>query len=397
MNILVLSTYPSTPPTHGGQHRLLNIIEFYKKQGHKVSSAGVLGSDGYPKAEGFVSYPGLKALAGQIESSFLMEDWAIGKLFANNDKYFNLLLEKIDFCPDVIHVEQPWLFGFAVRYIKEKRLNKKTKLIYGSQNVESHLKKQILKNYLTLDAAEKGSGLVLETELFAIENADGVCCVSEEDLKWTKSQGVNKPCVLAPNGVTYREATVDGVYQANQITQNKKIALYCASAHPPNIHGFFEVFKAGAGCFSPEQRLVVVGGAGQAIMNDRRFAKVAGMSAHYVSAGVVSEECLQGLLSVAHTIILPIMQGGGTNLKTAEAIWAGKHIVATRAAMRGFETFIGANGISVANSSEEFLKQLRISMQSEPCHLSARDYQEREVVLMQSTLHSLGSLLDTIQ
>jgi hypothetical protein len=32
---------------------------------------------------------------------------------------------------------------------------------------------------------------------------------------------------------------------------------------------------------------------------------------------------LEGLLDGAQCIVLPLTQGGGTNLKTAEALWSG--------------------------------------------------------------------------
>ena len=57
MNILILSTFPSDNPTHGGQHRLANTIRLLKENGNCVQSIGVLGSADYPKSDSFVDYP----------------------------------------------------------------------------------------------------------------------------------------------------------------------------------------------------------------------------------------------------------------------------------------------------------------------------------------------------
>ena len=45
---------------------------------------------------------------------FLMEDYAVGKLFAENTVW-SKLAAKIKTNPDLIEIVQPWLFGFCKR------------------------------------------------------------------------------------------------------------------------------------------------------------------------------------------------------------------------------------------------------------------------------------------
>jgi hypothetical protein len=390
MNILTLSTYPIDNPLHGGQHRLHNIVEAYKEAGHAVQAAGVSGSDQYPESPGFVPYPGMTAFTPYIANPFLMDDWAIGELFEKNDQFFKSLADLITPVPDLIHVEQPWLFKFAVRYAK-LHPSRKIKLIYGSQNIEHDMKFDIVEMYMGLNSAHSAQEKVLRCETAAISLADGVCCVSQEDLDWTKLK-TKAPCVLAFNGVKFRPSTISGVTEANSITGRKKFAVYCGSAHPPNISGFFDIFGEGIGCFSPDERLVIVGGVGSHIFSDPRFSKAAGLTKACISAGTVTEACLQGLLDTAHTFVLPISHGGGTNLKTAEAIWAGKHIVGTTTAFRGFETFKNSTGIAIADERIAFLKALRISMAQPPSVLTSNERTTRKSVLWSETLHPLLEL-----
>lgn len=391
MHILTLSTYPADEPQHGGQHRLHNIAECFRNAGHTVQMVGVLGSEAYPVTDGFVEYPGMSAFSPYIENAFLMDDWAIGELFAKNDHYFNSLEKSIAFPPDLIHVEQPWLFQFAKRYV-EKNSAKRTKIVYGSANIEHELKYQIVKTYLGGEIAEDARRKVLQCELAAIIGSDAICCVSENDLEWTHKHAT-VPTVLAANGVKHREVTESGLRAASKISGNKKFALYCGSAHPPNITSFYEVFGRGVGCIAPNEHIVIAGGAGEAIKNDVRFAKTAGLRNACVVAGLVSEECLQGLIETAHSIILPITQGGGTNLKTAEALWAGKHIVATPTAMRGFEQFSNATGVSVREDSPGFLAAVRDSLGSSVNVLTPDEKQERACVLWGNTLQPLVALI----
>jgi hypothetical protein len=391
MNILTLSTYPIENPLHGGQHRLSNIVQAYRDGGHVVQTAGVLGSDQYPKSQGFMPYPGTEPLRQFIANPLLMDDWAIGELFSMNDSYFKSLVDVISTVPDLIHVEQPWLFKFAARFA-EIHSSRKVKIIYGSQNVEHQLKFDIVKTYLGIDAAQSGQQKVLRCESTAIARADGICCVSQNDLDWTKIK-TEAPCVLAYNGVKARLTTNVGAAEANIITGHKKFALYTASAHPPNITGFFEIFGGGIGCIAPNELIVIAGSAGPSIKSDPRFNRTAGLSKACVAPGTVSEECLQGLLEIAHSVVLPITHGGGTNLKTAEALWAGKHVIATTTAMRGFESFRTSTGISIADEPTQFLIALRIAMAQPPNTLTISESAQRRSVLWSETLKPLLTLV----
>jgi glycosyltransferase involved in cell wall biosynthesis len=387
MKILTLSTYPFSTPRHGGQHRLHSIVGAYRSAGHEVQSIGVLGSASYTAEEGFISFPPNSDLVRCIPNPFLMDDWAIGELAAHDDRYFSSLRALVPQTPDLIHVEQPWLFGFAQRYAAEVA-RRPILLIYGAQNVEHLLKFRIVEPYLGQTHADECTHKVLQCELAAIKGADMVCAVSEGDAAWLR-QEANCDVLVAANGVHDRVVTDAGLGEANAITGHRKSALYCASAHPPNIVGFFEMFERGVGCLSPDERLVVAGSASTNIKSDGKFNRVPGLHRHYVGAGEVSDSCLQGLLSSAHVILLPITRGGGTNLKTAEALWAGRHVVATPTAMRGFEQFERAHGVKVCQDAVGFRHAVREAMSEPPLEISAADRQTRRVLLWESSLMPL--------
>lgn len=390
MKILVLCTYPIKKPLHGGQLRVINIVDVYVNTGHEVEVAGVLGSDSYPAERGFESYPAAKHLAKLMPHPF-MSDWAIGELYASNDVYFNALVTKISFTPDLIHVEQPWLFAFALRY---KSIYASTsKLIYGSQNIEHQLKQAILSNFLAQNMVEKYSKLVELTELNAITSADGVICVSDNDLEWTR-QFTTKPTQLASNGVSPWLADNTALNEARKISDINRFAFFCASAHPPNLEGFFDIFSQGFGSLTPDQSLVVAGGVSYSISSDYRLKKSAKLFERTVFAGYVSQSCLNGLLDTAHCIVLPLTQGGGTNLKTAEALWSGQYVIATSIAMRGFEKYIKSPGVFIADTPAAFKRKLREVMNLPKLQLSRIEMDKRRAVLWESTL---GSLPDFIQ
>lgn len=396
MKILCLSTYPIDEPMHGGQHRLSNIVAELQARGHEVCSAGVLGDPSYPPSPYFAEGPDLAAKEKLYEYHRLMEDWVVSELFAKDLSFYKSLSKKINISPDVIFIEQPWLFQFAER-LNRDRFQGRAKLIYGSQNIEHHLKTAILKRYTKnekqiQDSREK----VFRCEMHAIKNADEIFCVSQNDVDWIGDNSNASP-ILAANGVIDRRASMHDIASANKLTHGRKFALYCASAHPPNMEGFFDIFGEGAGCIPPESRLVVAGGAGRALATDPRMGRTGSLQHQFVDAGQVSESVLRGLLATAHIVVLPITSGGGTNLKTAEALWAGKHIVATTTAMRGFEQFSDADGVVVTDDHAVFLNAVRKAFLSPGQQLSMRARDERRVVLWEHTLAKMMDAIDAME
>jgi glycosyltransferase involved in cell wall biosynthesis len=386
MRILILSTYPAANPIHGGQHRLSQIAHSLLADGHEVDVRGILGAPAYKPRSGYLRFPGQEALCRYIPNSMLMEDWAIGRYAADPNGGFRGLSALCDRHYDIVHCEQPWLFEFAHKRFAEGK--RRPLFVYGSQNIEHQLKHEIVEQYLTKTLADRYSTMVEEVERFAAANADLVVAVSDHDKTWLQV-ATAAPVVVARNGVIDRRASIDDIQRSNSITESRKFAIYCASGHPPNVQGFYDIVGRGIGCFAPEERLVIAGGAGPSIIGDRRFAKASGLARKIIVPGEVTEAQLRGLLATAHLIILPITRGGGTNLKTAEALWSGRHIVATTVAMRGFESFAKARGLTVADHPSDFLSAVQIAMGKPSFQLRSDERADRASVLWQSTMKPL--------
>jgi len=390
MKILLLCLYPIANPAHGGQLRVRHIVESYRAAGHSVRVSGVLGSDQYPSEEGFLPFPGAAALATVMARPALLEDYAIGLWCLRNEKYAARLGALCVGPYDVIHIEQPWLFEFAWRCGASQA--PRPKLVYGSQNIEAPLKQVIVASTYGIGPGREAAALIEQCEQAAIDRADAIVCVSEHDRAWLQAR-TSQPVVLAPNGVRPWQSSPAGRQQAEAIAGGLPYALYCASAHPPNMNGFFELFGGGFGSLKPDQRLVVAGGAGVCIAQDPRLQQSALLAQRTLACGVVSQACLEGLLDGAHCIVLPLTQGGGTNLKTAEALWSGKHIVATSVALRGFEGFIGSSGVWLADEPAAFKRTLRHVMSLPPLALTKPEVQARRSVLWEHCLSPLSPML----
>jgi len=394
--VLILSTFPFEVPRHGGQHRLWNIRKAYQAAGCTVSVAGVLGSDGYPPTENFQPFPGHTAMQNLLPNTFLMEDWCLGQLFEHNDEFFARLASHIPKAADIIHVEHPWLFGFVERLRIARGWNE-TAIIYGSANIEHELKYEILQAHFNHDHAHYCSARVRDTELRAAQKASFVCYVSEAERVWLEQTAQRDAATLisAPNGASLAVASEEGIRQVNHLTGHRKFALFCASGHPPNVTGFWHYFQRGFGCLSPDERLVIAGGAGTSIASDIRAKSSACFSSRCVIAGEVDQETLYALVATAHTIVLPITHGSGTNLKTAEALISGHHVVTTTTALRGFEEYAESDGVYVADKVEGFLHALRTSMQRAPLSPGDSAQMPRTGILWEYGLRNLITFINS--
>ncbi|MDY3115518.1 MAG: glycosyltransferase [Sutterella sp.] len=385
--ILVLSTFPIDSPRHGGQIRLDNIVKKYKNLGHDVILIGVLGSDQYPPNENFISYP-RSEIAKVMQKSFALEDYAIFKIFEENDKLFKQLEKKIPWVPDIIHLELPWLYSFATKYLAS--IDKKIPLIYGSENIEHRLKEKILKDYINKEELDFYTEKIKNLEEEVIKKANINIAVSKSDKQWIESIS-GQVAYLLPNGVANRKITIKGETEFESLNLPPKFVLYCASAHLPNAAGLFKVFQPGLGCIQKDQALVIVGSCGQLILSQEKFKKIPLFFKRTRILQEVDEELLASLVQHAHTIILPIVDGEGTNLKTAEALRSSAYVVATATALRGFEEYLNEKRLLVSKSFEEFRKNIRYSLsQTKMTDNTCEKYNE---LLWDSTLEKLGEII----
>ena len=389
MKILLLTTYPVSDPKHGGQLRVKNIMETYEACGHSVKIIGVCGSDHYQIEPGFLAFPGYSKLSTIHPNPFLMEDYVIGKLCLQ-EEYYKKLANLITDLPDVIQVEHPWLFEFAQKYINSSV--KKIKLVYSSHNIEYELKKQILEKHFDQAFAIENSLLVKALEENAVHKSDAVSCVSVSDFNKIKSFR-ELDVFLAPNGVSPWSSHKANIRIANEISQGFKYALYCASAHPPNVEGFFNMLKGPFGSLKPDEKLVLVGDVGYSVGGDDRVHKSFKLAEKIIIAGRQSKKNLDALLDNAQCIILPITDGGGTNLKTAEAIYSNKPIVATTKAMRGFESFMNADGVWISDNEVEFKSNIRSAMALDSTKISRKN---RDTVIWEKTLLKMPVMIENL-
>ena len=359
--VLLLSTYPFLEPLHGGQVRLANIAHAFEAANWQVESMAIYEPEGYGAQR-----RGPRDLPFPVDSPFrqfegrdvpLVNDLLTGLYAAADDGGFGVVVRQLAPAVDVIHVEQPWLWPLAKR-IKQLPGFEKTILIYGSANIEAPLKQEILTSYGVADSAQVVADIDALERRAACE-ADVTVAVTKSDLATLVSWGARHP-VLASNGISPWQATPERLSHWRERLPKAPWMFYVASAHPPNFTGFTDCVGPSLGCFPPDSRLVVAGSVCSHLYQHLAATRWHSLNLSRLELlGVLSDEDLAAVKTLAHGFLLPILHGGGSNIKTAEALYSGAYVLGSEAAFRGFEDLLDLPEVVVARSPAAFQTSIR--------------------------------------
>lgn len=385
-HILILGSYPAVQPRHGGQIRLAEIIRAYQAAGHQVQNINLYTMDEVA-ARGPDDFPYPHDTPWRLwqgQAVPLIEDLTSGRYAASDELAYARLTQAVEAEPDIIHLEQPWLLPLVVRWRTEGKFVQ-ARIVYGSQNLEAQLKLAILHQYGIVQA-EAIVAEIAALEQAACELADVVLAVSVTDLaqlnRWSPGCAV-----LAANGIAAWQASADALSHWRSRLPACTFPLFIASAHPPNISGFFETLGESLGFLPPDTRLCVLGSVGSHIANHPLLTRWAPLNCSRLQVlGMVEDEALAAIKTLAHVLILPITAGGGSNIKTAEALYSGKHVLGTPTSFRGFEDYLDLPGVHVVQPGREFTRKLQQLLHMPPPPSRPQDEARRQHLLWTHTL-----------
>jgi hypothetical protein len=358
MKILQLTNYPTSKPQHGGQLRASHIADELRRAGHDVKSVAVyVASDYQPDSKDDIAFT--------AESSFwrddllFLSDYLTG-LYATDDENAFAALGKItdEQRPDVIMSEQPWLMA-AARKLAETRPS--IKLVYSSQNVESRLKRGVLEKTQIAQSERKRLVAVIETlERDAVAAANLVIACTDADAAYYRDDVLDcREVVVAGNGVEPFSCK-QGRVEAWRRFFDSPFPVFVSSAHPPNASGFWDMMAPGLTFLRPEERVLIVGGVSDLILQMKGFDEFCMINRDRMEImGRMEKNELQAVVSAAHVVLLPIAEGEGSNLKTAEALESGRTIVGTTKAFRGFEEAKALPHVHIADDPVTFRRKIR--------------------------------------
>ena len=397
MKLLTITTYRIDLPRHGGQIRVNALHRVLRAQGWTTRHMAVYVPDtgDLPESADYL-FPLDLEYQLRLARAEGRTDVDAAEFLLKDPAQFEAACAVLDrYDPDVVWLEHPWLWPFVKAY-RAARPDCRIRVVYGSANVETQLIDAVTRQLSK--AARDG----LRERVRAMEDelagaCDGIVACSPGDLLHFQSYG--KPCVLAANGV-WPKAQRSGLDYWSRQTARYATAIFVASGHPPNATGFVTMLGENLAYLAPDERIVVVGSVMKLLQAPGYWREQRGFNlSRLLDAGVQDEGGLATLLDLAGGVLLPITEGGGTNLKTAEALQNRRPIIATSAAMRGFESFIDFPGVTVRDEPAEFQAAVKalLATRDRPA-LSYTPEQERllETVLWPATLGAVAPFLESI-
>ena len=393
--ILQLSTYPIKNPLHGGQIRVSQIRKFFEQNNYIVKSLSLseMSHLDYSEDDMILNADELNSL---VTVDFCT-DYATS-LISVKDKYFEFLKKNIlDFNPDIILLEQPWLYPAIKKMLDEKYLKSDIKIIYSSQNIEYKTKKSLLESHFqtgknvdeVINAIKK-----LEYDLCQISSA--VICCTQIDADEFINMGA-KTTIVCNNGVSKRTENQIDLQQIDESLNGRKYILFIGSAYPPNALGFWEMMGESLAYLPPDCNILVAGGVSNNIEHympeNAKLYSFVNMD-KIKKLGFLSEEFLAALIQKASIILFPITVGGGSNLKTAEAIASQRPVVATTVACRGFDFVKQLSNFKIADNKNDFIKSIKIFLESNTLNEISQTQEDlRNSVYWENTLKRLKEIL----
>ncbi|WP_181175941.1 glycosyltransferase [Mesorhizobium sp. B2-7-2] len=208
MRYVSLGTYPIRQPVQGGQLRANAIHKVLRDCGWETRHVLVTPNRGARRemeaGDLFIEMP--RRFRKQMARRKWRSDVATAEFVARSRSHRLEIARFLDdFRPDVIAVEQCWLWPALREYVETCSPEARFSIVYSSHNVEQQL--------LAQEAAIAGAGTDLwsarraadiESDLAA--NADLVVAVSEQDAAYFRT--LNPSVVVAANGVWPRETPV---------------------------------------------------------------------------------------------------------------------------------------------------------------------------------------------
>lgn len=389
MKTLQFISYPITEPQHGGQLRCSALKTALSSAGFETASISIFDAAHYQDFSG----DDMLVPSGLFNYYVADHPWdlMLSAVIANNPELYPKFVEKVArINADCYIFEHPWLWPL-MRKVLTDQPDLVRPIVYSSHNIEFDLVRSIMCK-ITPELNAHDQWLVnytFELEKELCERADLVICCTLHDMEFYQanfkvkqacwfSNGINPPHTISPATAAKYAERYKGLH----------IASFVGSAHPPNADGLEDMLGKCWGFLPPDCRLAIVGGVADLLR--QRIDNIVFKSLNASRSdmlGRVPQEDLDAILARSELIVLPITTGGGSNLKTAEALISGKPILATRLAFRGYDEFASFPGVYLTDDPGEFRKKLReILPGAKPLERTQEQQKQTEKVLWKNIL-----------
>ncbi|MGZ4250338.1 MAG: glycosyltransferase [Solirubrobacteraceae bacterium] len=329
LDFLIVNTYPSNPPRHGGGMRIQSL--WGSMPADIGAQAVVLAhTDGGPALmpltrarPGFEHHvpfwPELRATIAQLNAATgtSTDDIALALAATGGDPFTQALRSTVGAGADVLVLSHP----FMVRQARAAAPH--LPLVYEAHNVEADLKASM---FADDDGGRKAVELVAQLEAEACAHASLVVCCTEEDRqRLIERYGMASEIVhVIPNGASIASA-VFTPWAMRDLAAPR--CVFAGSGHAPNLEAAAVIIEAAASL--PEVGFDLVGDL------DTKLRHLP-LPANVVLHGRVSDVQKQWLFTQAALALNPMKVGSGSNLKLVDYLAAGVPVLSSTVGARGF-------------------------------------------------------------
>ncbi len=386
-NILQLTTYQLENPDHGGKLRSFHLKNSLKNK-FNIFTLSIEWDD-------VIDLSSLAIKIDKKDVNGLLYDILICKYLEENDSIYKAIIRKIDqINPSLIILEQPFLWPIIKRAHIERVINSTTRVIYSSHNIETDLKQIIYQSNFSSNETKRYLTMAKYLEKSAIRNSDIAIAVSQKDSQYIKNISPGKHVEIFKNGSSKPLHNSKNKIWEEKFMQFPKNWVFIGSWHQPNISGVISLIDSINSLNINKQNnfaFWVIGGVGGGILNERSNILVDNKWLQIT--GPVSSEDIDSAILLSSGIILPIWEGGGSNLKTAQALLSEKCVISSKIAFRSFEDSINENGVYLSDNPSG-LANLMCSI--EPDNRYSRSEEIRKLD-WNNIFETLPSLIERVQ
>ncbi|HEU4914163.1 MAG TPA: glycosyltransferase [Candidatus Saccharimonadales bacterium] len=356
--ILVVNTFPIKNALTGGQKREEAIVHTYKKAFDTVQYVGVFFNEHYKEYDP-ADIPIPPELVETMRQSPHTGDIVCGKAIYDNPtvkRKMTALLKRLK--PDIVQIEQVFPYFGMKPLLAELGMN--PKIVFSSHNVEAPHKREILES-VGMDKKEVDPIVkeIDDVEKDLTRVSELVIACTESDRQYYAKYGAKKS-IVARNGMAPIKTTQEALSKWRKYfaehSINKK-AVFIGSAHPPNWVGFEQMVGTGVGFMPFDSRILLVGGISDYF--EQNFHEEYNpyhltFWQRVIPCNRPDNDNLAAIIKLADVIILPMTEGGGSNLKTAEAVLSGRPVVGTSHAFRSFDELKDLPNVYIADTPDAF-------------------------------------------
>jgi glycosyltransferase involved in cell wall biosynthesis len=353
--VVQIAHYPCKPAIGGGQRRIAHIARALRRRDehHRFLPVHLYSNE---KSAHYSS-------ANGVPISRFQSDWVaypradfeirLGEAMRNTNTVKTLAEAACEPRGPVLWLEHCYVW-WALKPLIGKR--RRVPLVYSSHNVEFQMKSAILAR--GDEATRYYLPQLIENEHDLARSADIVIACSAEDAAYWRTVGARE-VVLIPNAADQPrlDPTVVTVHHLERLLSCRfgedLVITFISSDHEPNWLGVRDLLLPAMALLHrsvPTVRLVMMGSI---------CRRLKGTTEPWLRTMPFVEDAEKdAILQLADLVVLPITAGGGTNLKTAEALLTTQPVVGATVGFRGYEFSQRMGHVRTADTPVEFFERM---------------------------------------